>query len=253
VLLAPASPPACIARASLHFPPVASASSCTRAAVRRSAARRGAALPVVGLDGHVGAAHEQFGDRFRHAIQRGIVQRRPPAQQTTGLGRPTRRGRNGKAHPQWFWASTAALPAIINWTNRRLPYRAAQCSAISPSSLCTAGPEVRVGPIGPRTQPGTRKHSKWPRGRTRFVSVNVDSKSTPSGLEYSPSRPHASVRNLTKRLRRRRRELVRFGNMAGERTSHENWRRDRHRGAPACKFEFPRGLARRLGVDSAEV
>jgi hypothetical protein len=44
----------------------------------RSAVRRSAALPVVGLDGPVGAAHEQFCDRVGMAFARGQVQRRVP-------------------------------------------------------------------------------------------------------------------------------------------------------------------------------
>jgi hypothetical protein len=53
-----------------------------------SAVRRSAAVPVDGLDGPVGAAHEQLGDGVGFATARGIVQRREPARQTAEGARP---------------------------------------------------------------------------------------------------------------------------------------------------------------------
>ena len=61
-------------------------------AVGRPAVRRSAVLLEAVRDGHgLGAAEEQFCDRFDFAILSGTVQRRAPARQTTGLGRPPRR------------------------------------------------------------------------------------------------------------------------------------------------------------------
>ena len=108
-----------------------------------SAVRRSAALPAEEvLDGPVGAAQQQLRDGFGMAKARGNVQRRPSARQTAAGTRPPHSRRfaaSGKAHPRGSRASTAALDAISNPTIRRLPWYAAQCSAVQPS-LCTAVP-----------------------------------------------------------------------------------------------------------------
>jgi hypothetical protein len=103
--------------------------------------RRSAALPAVVLDGPIGAAQQQLGDGVDFAIERGTVQRRPPARQTAaGLGRPHSANAEAEtAYPSQRWAFTSAFDAMSNPTIRRLPYCAAQCSAVRPS-LCTAGP-----------------------------------------------------------------------------------------------------------------
>jgi hypothetical protein len=92
------------------------------------------------------------------------------------------------------------------------------------------------------------KTAHRPRGSTAFSSwVTVN------GREYSErtgGTRHLALRSRIRQTcrtsetrgngdcgRRRRREIGRLGNLAGERTGHGTWRRDRHGGAPACSIE----------------
>jgi hypothetical protein len=107
-----------------------------------SAVRHSAALPVVGLDGPVGAAQQQLCDGFGMAFGRGQVQRRVPARQTAAATRPPHSADSPQAqtaHLPLSWALTSAPDATSNRTIRRLLWYAAQSSAVQPS-LRTVGP-----------------------------------------------------------------------------------------------------------------
>ncbi len=146
-----------------------------------SAVRRSAALPVVVLDGPVGAAQQQLRDVVGTAIVRGIVQRRVPARPTAARARPAHSTADSPqaqtAHPMSSWAFTSALASTSDRTIRRLPYFAAMCSAVKPN-LCTAGPGCGGGPHGGTPVPNRypkHKTAGSPRGSTKgsvWVTVN---------------------------------------------------------------------------------
>ena len=168
------------------------------------------------------------------AIARGLVQRRVPARPTAAATRPAHSADSPQAqtaHPMQFWAFTTKPDAASDRTIRRLPKIAAQCSAVEPS-LCTAGPGVRGwAPRGyPSTQPvPENKTAGSPRGST-MVWVTVNDKSTPRGLGVvaisHPARASIQTCQTSESRgngdcgRRRRREIMRLGKTAGERTSH---------------------------------
>jgi hypothetical protein len=102
------------------------------------------------------------------------VQRREPARQTAAGTRPPHSADSPQAetaHPLWSWAFTSAPDATSDRTIRRLPYIAAQCSAVSPR-LCTAGPGCGGGPTGVPQYPigtGTQNSRLAPRVDRGFV------------------------------------------------------------------------------------
>jgi hypothetical protein len=105
----------------------------------------------------------------------------------------------------------------------------------------------------PNRYPKTKQYagSEGSTAASFWVNVNRDgtecSERTRSTRDLAPrSRIHQMYQTSESRGngdcgRRRRREIVRLGNMAGERTRHGPWHRDRHGGAPACKIKIARG------------
>jgi hypothetical protein len=100
----------------------------------------------------------------------------------------------------------------------------------------------------PNRYPNTKQQAR-PEGRPRFrFGVDVNGKRysgrTRRTRHLAPrSRIHQTWPTSESRGngdcgRRRRREIVRLGNIAGERTSHGTWRRDRHGRAPACSIKI---------------
>ena len=168
------------------------------------------------------------------AIERGSVQRRGPARPTAAATRPAHSADSPQAqtaHPLRSWAFTTAPDAASDRTIRRLPYSAAQCSAVMPY-LCTAGPGCGGGPHGGTPVPKPVPENKTagsPRGSTMvWVTVNDReySERTRSSRHLAPrSRIHPTCQTSESRGngdcgRRRRREIMRLGKTAGERTSH---------------------------------
>ncbi len=149
--------------------------------VSGSAVRRSAAVPVAVLDGPVGAAQQQLRDVVGTAIARGTVQRRLPARPTAAGTRPAHSTadspRAQTAHLKSSWACTSASASTSDRIIRRLPYHAAQCSAVQ-SPLCTAGPGCGGGPQGVPQYPNRHPKHKTagsPRGSTMcsfWVTVN---------------------------------------------------------------------------------
>jgi hypothetical protein len=156
------------------FPLHLSQCACTRAAVAGfgSAVRRSAAVPVVALDGPVGAAQQQFGDGVRMAMVHGQVQRRGPARQTAAGTRPAHSADSPQAqtaHPsRSLWEFTSAFASTSDRTSRRLPRYAAWCSAVRPL-LCTAGPGCGGGPHGNTPVP-----NRYPKHKTAGSPRGVD-------------------------------------------------------------------------------
>jgi hypothetical protein len=198
-----------------------------------SAVRRRAALPVDALDGPVGAAQQQLGDGV--GMGRGPMQRRAPARTTAAGTRPP--------HSRQFAASGNGAPAVALGV-----HVGAGCDEQSDNSAIAAarrqvqrgeailaahgGARVRgVGPTGvSQSQPvPENKTACRPRGATAFsFRVNVNGKEYSETTTRHPaprSRIHQTCQTSESRGngdcgRRRRREIGRLGNMAGERTHH---------------------------------
>jgi hypothetical protein len=204
-----------------------------------SAVRHGAALPVVVLDGPVGAAEllgaaqQQLRDVVGMAIARGKVQRRPTARPTAAATRPAhsadspqrkRRTRcgPGRARRRWHRRAIGRFGDC-----RRPPPRAARCC----HSRC-----ARRGRGAPRGYPSTQpvpehKTARSPRGSTVlsvWVTVNDrDYSERTLSIHHlaSRSRIHQTCKTSESRGngdcgRRRRREIGRLGRTARERTGH---------------------------------
>ena len=183
---------------------------------------------------------------------RGIVQRRDPARQTAAGTRP--------AHSRPIAASGNGAPVAVPGVHvgagcdersddsaiavfRRIVQRG---EAIAPVH---GGAGVRGwAPRSTQLVP-ENKTVRRPRGSTAasfWENVNGTeySERTRSTRDLAPrSRIHQTYQTSESRGngdcgRRRRREIVRLGNMAGERTRHGPWRRDRHGGAPACNIKI---------------
>jgi hypothetical protein len=128
---------------------------------------------------------------------------------------------------------------------RGTPPIAARCC----QTCARRGRGAGVGPTGyPSTQPvpETQNSRLAPRVDCVWVTVNGReySKRTRSTRHLAPrSRIHPTWQTLERSGngdcgRRRRREIVSLGKLAGERTGHGTWRPDRHGGAPACDPEI---------------